>query len=242
MKDSISMLMKLKVGVHGASGNVGKILISKINSSDDCVLSYSHSRKSEQFNSLNDLFLSSDVIIDFSLAEAVDNLLLAASKHKKPLVIGTTGLSTEQKNKIKEISKQIPILYSANFSIGANALRIASGITSEILGNNFEIGIFEIHRKTKKDCPSGTSLMIEDEIKAKSNLNVTHSSMRIADVFGEHNVIFENKDESIKMMHSVKDRGVFASGALKSAIWLATKNAGLYKMDDFLFSKYITKK
>ena len=237
----IVSLMKLKVGVHGASGNVGKLLIDKINSSDYCVLSYPHSRKSDQFNNLNDLFVSSDVIIDFSVAEAIDNLLLAASKHKKPLVIGTTGLSMEQKNKIKEISNQIPILYSANFSIGANVTRIASGIASEILGNNFEIGIFEIHRKTKRDSPSGTSLMIEDEIKTKSNLNVTHSSMRIADVFGEHNVIFENKDESIKIMHSVKDRGVFAEGALKSAIWLTKKDAGLYKIDDFLFNNVMSK-
>ena len=80
-------MTKLKVGVHGASGVIGKLLIDKINSSDDWVLSYPYSRKSEQFNNIDELFLSSEVIIDFSLAEAIDNLLLAASKHKKPLVI-----------------------------------------------------------------------------------------------------------------------------------------------------------
>jgi len=233
----MNLSTKLKIGVHGASGAIGRNLVSKIDSSDKCQLSYAYSRKSNENNNLDELFLKSDVVIDFSLAEAIDNLLLFASKHKKPLVIGTSGLSIEQKNKIKELSNQIPILYSTNFSIGANVVKIISGIAAKMLqSNNFEIGIFEIHKKTKKDSPSGTSLMIEDEIRVKSDLNVEHSSMRIADVFGEHNIIFENIDESIKIMHLVKNRDVFAEGAIKSAIWLAKKSVGLYKIDDFLFN------
>lgn len=236
-------MAKIKIGVHGASGVIGKLLIEKINSSDFCIPCYPYSKNCKTFNSIDDLFLSSDVVIDFSIADAIDNLLLVASRYNKPLVIGTSGLSSEQKNKIKEISNKIPVLYSSNFSIGANVARIASGIISDMLREkNFEVGIFEMHKKTKKDSPSGTSLMIEEEIKNKSGLDVTHSSMRIANTIGEHSVIFENIDESLRIVHSVSDRGVFAIGALKSALWLVKKDVGLYTMDDFLFNDVMPKK
>lgn len=232
----------LKIGVHGATGKAGKHVVTMIKQDSILTLSGCYSQITQ--TSLDIFCQNADVIIDFSLAPAVEPLVKAAAANNTSLVIATTGLSDATQQLIKQTSTIIPILYSANMSYGANVLnrilRLASQLLSPI---DYDVNIMDKHHKFKKDSPSGTALMLSKIINTEwSTVNImnnnfgqiSHSSIKLGSIVGEHQVTFANLDEQIVISHIAENKDVFAKGAIKAAKWLHNKPAGLYSMADLV--------
>jgi 4-hydroxy-tetrahydrodipicolinate reductase len=244
----------MKVGIFGF-GKMGKA-ISEL------------SQKFTEINSVriyscndNDLkfFISDcDVILDFSVAEATENLtnyILENNIFPKSILIGTTALSEKTSQNISEISKKTAILKTANMSIGANIQAFISQKLAQILGNDYDIDILDIHHKEKKDAPSGTAFMIADAINnglesstgkkykiitdrssnpVRGDNEISISSIRAGKATGTHEVLFTGHYDSISITHKVDKRELLAIGALKAAIWLSKQKPNLYNMQDFI--------
>ena len=193
--------------------------------------------------------VKADVIIDFSNAKAVDDLLVYSVDKKIPVVLCTTGLSEEQMEQVKAASGQVAVLKSANMSLGINLLMQLLAQAATILAPaGFDMEIVEKHHNQKIDAPSGTAIMIANAINETLN-NEYHyvydrharrmkrddkeigmHSIRGGTIVGEHDVIFAGKDEVITLSHSAASKTVFAVGAVNAAVYLCGKPAGLYDM------------
>jgi 4-hydroxy-tetrahydrodipicolinate reductase len=184
-------------------------------------------------SSADGLFLI-DVFVDFTVPDATDVNLDYVARYKKPLVLGTTGLTEEQIKKVEDISKVVPVVFSPNMSIGVNVL---FGILPELakrLGPDYNIEIVEAHHKAKKDAPSGTAKKIGQILADTTKKEVPIHAVRLGDIVGDHTVIFCGNSERIEIKHQAHSRDLFAVGALKAAKWVFNKPAGLYSMQDVL--------
>ena len=177
-----------------------------------------------------------DVAIDFSQPGAVEEICRAALQDRRPLVIGTTGHSPEQRRLIEETAKSVPIVFASNFSVGVNALFALTGKAVKILGDEFDLEIIETHHVMKKDAPSGTAKTLAEILKQarKSDKKIPIQSIREGEVVGEHTVIFDGAGERLELVHRARSRETFAKGALRAAEWVIGKPAGLYTMQDVL--------
>ncbi len=177
-----------------------------------------------------------ECLIDFTSPKATMEHLALCEKLKKPMVIGTTGLSEEDKSKIKEASSHIPIVLSANMSTGVNLLFKLIEDASKVLGKEYEISILEAHHSEKKDSPSGTAKEMERIAKSimGPDIDVAISSVREGDIVGEHTIAFESDVDLIEITHSAKTRDIFAKGALKAAKFVVGKKHGLFTMKEVL--------
>jgi 4-hydroxy-tetrahydrodipicolinate reductase len=177
-----------------------------------------------------------DVAIDFSHADAIDEICGAALQHRKSLVIGTTGHSPQQRRTIAQAARSLPIVFASNFSVGVNVLFSLTHKAAEVLGPDFHTEIIETHHKTKKDAPSGTAKTLAEVLKAalKSEAEMPIQSIREGDVVGEHTVIFRGPSERLELTHRAASREIFAGGALRAAKWTMGKPPGLYSMQDVL--------
>lgn len=193
-----------------------------------------------------------DVIIDFSNPTALHNMLSYAVENSVPIVICTTGFSEEQLSLIDDASRLIPVFFSANMSIGVNLISELAKKAAEILYPDFNIEIVEAHHNQKLDAPSGTALMIADEIAsvlpeqvhyetnraAKREKRLVNEigihSVRAGTIVGEHEILFGGPDEVVKISHHASSRKIFANGALNAATFLADKSAGKYSMKDLI--------
>lgn len=204
--------------------------------------------------SFDELSVDADVIIDFSNPVVLDSLLSYALKKKIPAVICTTGYNEEQKNKIKNAAKEIPIFYSGNMSLGINLIIELAKKAAAVFGDDFDIEIVEQHHNQKLDAPSGTALMIADAIstvktdaeyvydrhayrRKRDKKEIGIHSVRGGNIVGEHEVIFAGNDEILKISHSARSKTVFAVGSLNAAVFLKGKEPGMYDMSDLLASK-----
>jgi 4-hydroxy-tetrahydrodipicolinate reductase len=175
-----------------------------------------------------------DVAIDFSHAGAIDEVCSAALQHRKALVIGTTGHSTEHRQLIEKTAGSLPVVFASNFSVGVNALFALTRRAAEILGSEFAPQIVETHHKMKKDAPSGTAKTLGEILKQALKIEVPIESIREGDVVGEHAVSFVGPGERIELTHQASSREIFARGALRAAEWVVAKPAALYSMQDVL--------
>ena len=177
-----------------------------------------------------------DVAIDFSQPGAVEEICRAALQGRRPLVIGTTGHSPEQRRLIEETAKSVPIVFASNFSVGVNALFALTGKAVKILGDEFDLEIIETHHVMKKDAPSGTAKTLAEILKhaRTSDKKIPIQSIREGEVVGEHTVIFDGPGERLELVHRARSRDTFAKGALRAAEWVIGKPAGLYTMQDVL--------
>jgi 4-hydroxy-tetrahydrodipicolinate reductase len=194
-----------------------------------------------------------DVIIDFSSHRATEGLLELALAHKKPIVIGTTGHSAEEKTRLLGLAQQVPCVWAGNFSIGVNLLFALTRRASAILGSDYDIEVVEMHHRFKKDAPSGTAARLLEIIMEERKLTAAalrHGregitgertpteigihALRGGDVVGDHTVIFAAMGERLELTHKASDRGIFARGSLRAAQWLVGRKAGLYDMQDVL--------
>ncbi len=205
--------------------------------------------------SLEDVFIKADVVVDFSVASAADELLDYCVEKKLPCVLCTTGLSEEQLEKVQEASKQIAILRSANMSLGINLISsILSEISPLLLSEGFDAEILEKHHNRKVDAPSGTAIALADAINAslekpyaivndrterrekRPKEEIGISAIRGGTIVGEHDVFFAGEDEVITLSHTATSRRVFAKGALAAAKFLVGKAPGMYSMKDLFAS------
>jgi 4-hydroxy-tetrahydrodipicolinate reductase len=198
-------------------------------------------------------FKACDVLIDFSLPDACAEYVALAQKYGKPLVVGTTGLPQNEEAALTAAAQKTAIFYTANMSLGVNLLMSLVEQAATKLGAEFDIEIFEAHHKNKVDAPSGTALALGRSaakgrgVKLEEAM-VTHmpgngarksgtigmSVFRGGDVVGEHTVTFAGAGERVELTHRATDRAIFAKGAVKAAVWLQGKPAGLYSMRDLL--------
>ena len=252
----------IKVGIFGASGRVGKLLLENLKTTPDMSVSSVYVRNDLDFSidpsilvtaDMNSFLNASDAIIDFSLPDACEELLEAAIKTPKPIVIGTTGLNTHQLNLLKDASEMMPILYATNMSLGVALLNKLVHQASAAL-KDFDIEIVEMHHKHKKDAPSGTALTLgesaangrgldldkvrvsgrDGNIGERTEDEIAVMAIRGGDIVGRHTVGFYNDGEFIELNHTATSRSTFSKGAIRAASWLVTKEAGLYNISDCL--------
>lgn len=215
---------EIKYGIIGASGRMGKEIISLLNENNNKLV-FKYDIEGEWKNE------EPEVLIDFSLPEVFEKSLEYALNFKIPFIIGTTGLSNKQLEKLKKSSENIPVVQSYNFSVGIQLLIECAKIISEKT-NDWNIEISETHHRFKKDKPSGTAIMIKNAIGKEVNI----SSLRLGNIFGEHTIQFANLGEVITLNHSASSRRAFAEGVLKSVYFLKEKKKGLFTIKDVLFS------
>ncbi len=204
-------------------------------------------------NSIGVLLESCDVVIDFSVPEATQELCEEALKNPKPLVVATTGLSEHQQNLLIEASKKMPVLYSSNMSAGIALLKQLVEQVSKTL-QDFDIEIVEHHHRHKIDAPSGTALTLgefaakgrnltldavrisgrDGQIGARSKEEIAVMALRGGDIVGRHTVGFYNDGEYLEFSHTATSRETFSKGALRAAKWLIDKPCGLYSINDCL--------
>ncbi len=194
-----------------------------------------------------------DVVIDFSMASAMDHLFAYCTDKKLPAVVCTTGLSEEQMEQLKAASLKTAVLKSANMSLGINLLQaLIAQAAPRLAAAGFDIEIVEKHHNQKLDAPSGTALALADSAnEALGNeyeyvydrtsrrekrpvKEIGISAVRGGTIVGDHDVIFAGQDEVITLSHRAYSRAVFGKGAVEAAKFLAGKGAGFYTMSDVL--------
>lgn len=177
----------------------------------------------------------SDIVIEFAIPEVTLDNIKIASDAQKPYIIGTTGL--KDIDTLRIYSTKIPILISANFSIGVNVLYKLSKTSAKLL-KDFDVEIIEAHHKTKRDAPSGTAKNLAEIIKSCRDKNdeVKIHSIRAGDIVGEHIVMFIGKGERLELIHRATNRNAFATGVIYAIRFLVKQKPGLYTMDDIFLS------
>ncbi|MFW5630456.1 MAG: 4-hydroxy-tetrahydrodipicolinate reductase [Acetivibrio ethanolgignens] len=248
-----------RIIMHGCNGAMGQTITRLVREDENAeIVAGIDTRNTIDngypvFQSLRRCDVKADVIIDFSSALAVDSLLDNGIAKQLPIVLCTTGLSEEQLKKVKMSSGMIPILRSANMSLGINMLmKLLQDAVRTLEPAGFDVEIVEKHHNQKIDAPSGTALALADSINAamddqyeyiydrsqvrqkrqKKELGI--SAVRGGTIVGEHEVIFAGTDEVIEFKHTAYSKAVFAKGAVAAAKFLAGRRPGLYDMSDVI--------
>jgi 4-hydroxy-tetrahydrodipicolinate reductase len=242
--------MTTKVIITGAKGRMGQALIAcakKIHGLEVVA-------QIDQGDDLAAVIRKGDVVIDFSAHAATVAVAKLCAKHKKALVIGTTGHTDTDTFEIKQNKAKIPIVWASNFSTGVNTLFWLTRKAAEILGPDFDLEVVEMHHRLKKDAPSGTAKTLAEILAEVRKLHLAEvarhgragivgertpseigvHSIRGGDVVGDHTVIFANTGERVELTHKASSRDTFANGALRAAQWLVKQKPGLYDMQDVL--------
>ncbi len=190
-----------------------------------------------------------DAIIDFSNPANLEMLVKYCRDTGCPAVIATTGYTEEQTEKIEELGKSVPVIFSANYSLGINVMKRIIAEITPILEDAFDIEIIEKHHNKKLDAPSGTAKMLlaaADENDSyehvfgregnrKRGKEIGVHAIRGGTIAGEHTVIYAGNDEILEVKHTALSKKIFASGALRAAQFAAAADPGFYTMEDVLF-------
>lgn len=249
----------IQIGLSGCNGTMGQIISDLIQEDPDTQVVFGIDKSVDKFENPYPVFknpmdvtISCEVIIDFSNASHVDDLVEYCVKKHIPVVIATTGLSEEQEEKIKEASHLIPIFRSANTSLGINVLLDLVKKAARLLSDSFDIEVIEKHHNKKVDAPSGTAYMIASSINEELHHSMDYNygrqgndskrqekeigihSVRGGTIPGEHTVIFAGLDEIIEIKHTALSKKIFAEQAIKAAEFIAYNKPQLYNMGDLM--------
>ena len=266
-------MKNIRISIPGGNGRMGKTLINQILSSNDLSIGNASclpneaekgidlgllvgQNKVNKFLSDNKdvIFENTDVIIDFTVPEASLYHAEVASDKGIPIVIGTTGINEKEFSKLKEFSKKIPIVYSANFSIGITVMEGIIDDAVKKLGENWDIEVLETHHNKKVDSPSGTALLIGNAaakarnkdlndvmvtarngmVGERKKTEIGFAVLRGGDVVGEHSIRFYHENERLEFNHVATNRSIFANGAIRSAIWAFNTSSGFYNLKDVI--------
>jgi 4-hydroxy-tetrahydrodipicolinate reductase len=239
-----------RIIVTGANGKMGQALLRGA----ETLPALAVAGRIELGQQLADVIQNADVVVDFSSHEATVPFARSCAQHKKAMVIGTTGHSEAERDELRHISTQIPMVWSSNFSTGVNVLFWLTARAAGILGPDYDIEIVEMHHRLKKDAPSGTARTLAeiaartrqvqlDQVARHGRVGITGErtsaeigihSLRGGDVVGDHTVIFAAAGERVELAHKASSRDTFALGALRAAQWVQDKPPGLYDMQDVL--------
>ena len=237
------------IGIIGSAGRMGAALVEAI-----VAAGQTHAGGVDQGDDLAALIAASDVLVDFSSPHALEATLDACVAAGKPIVVGTTGLEERHHFLIDDAARDIAVLQTGNTSLGVNMLAALVAQAATQLGDDWDIEIVEMHHRHKVDAPSGTALLLGEaaakgrgiDLKTNSERGrdgitgargkgtIGFASLRGGSVAGDHSVIFASDNERIELTHRAESRAVFASGAIKTAIWLFGQRPGRYSMDQFL--------
>jgi 4-hydroxy-tetrahydrodipicolinate reductase len=195
-----------------------------------------------------------DVLVDFTRPEATLAYLNTCQRAGKKLVIGTTGFDASGKALIASAAREIPIVFAPNMSIGVNLCFKLADLAARVLGDDADVEIVEAHHRHKVDAPSGTALRLGEVVAtalgrnlkdcavygregttgARNRKTIGFATIRAGDIVGDHTVMFAGDGERVEITHRASSRMTFARGALRAALWLADRPAGLYDMQDVL--------
>jgi 4-hydroxy-tetrahydrodipicolinate reductase len=233
---------KIAVIVLGAAGKMGIKVAERVRNDPRCSLTGAFdlktSGKAGLLRGLASALKTADVAIDFTAPEAAAGHAALCARHKKPLVIGTTGFNARQLARIKRASKTAPVFLSPNMSPAVNlAMAVARLMAARLPG--FDIHISESHHKFKKDAPSGTALKFQARIGEVYKGAIPVTSVRAGAIVGEHTVLYAGPHERLELTHKAQSRDVFAEGALRAALWVKGRDPGLYDYFDLLGLKNI---
>ncbi len=257
--------MTTPIIITGACGRMGKTLVELVHNDPQCELvgllehkDYAHldAQHPCPVSTSADALLQAHptaAIIDFTAPEATLALAEVAAKYGNPVVIGTTGLNEAQKNQLDTSAQKTPIFWAPNMSIGVNVLLKVLPQLVQMLGEDYDMEMVELHHNKKKDSPSGTALKLAeclaearqwalDEVacyhregiigeRPKKEMGI--QTIRGGDVVGVHTMYFMGPGERIEVTHQAHSRETFAQGAVRAAKWLAKQPAGkVYTMQD----------
>ena len=263
----------MKLGVMGATGRMGQTLIRTIIETHECELAGACEISGspsigqdagicagtdavgvEITDNIPELFTKVEGVLDFTIPDATIKFAELSAQARIVHVIGTTGLSSEDEQKIMASARHATIIKAGNMSLGINLLAALTEQVAKSLDQDFDIEIVEMHHRHKVDAPSGTALMLGEAAARGRNINLDEhavrtrdghtgprtagdigfSTMRGGNVVGDHSVIFAGAGERIELTHRADDRSIFAQGAVKAALWGHGRKPGLYTMRDVL--------
>ena len=268
----------LRVAVTGAAGRMGKTLIEAINQAEGAVLSAAIVEPTSSLigadagelagqgklgvqlsGSIKSVVDDFDLLIDFTAPEVTMQNLAFCEANAKKIVVGTTGLNAEQKQRLQNASTNTAVVFAPNMSVGVNLCFKLLEIAAKALGDDggYDIEVIEAHHRHKVDAPSGTALRMgevvadalgrdlsqcavygrEGQTGPRSAKEIGFETIRAGDVVGDHTVLFATEGERIEITHKASSRMTFAKGAVRAALWLADKPKGLFDMQDVLSLK-----
>ena len=244
--------------MNGCNGKMGQVITRLVSEDNECeiVAGFDVNDSIENtypvFTNPDEFTGDADVIIDFSHPSALTTVLNYCKKRKLPVILATTGYTDEQKKEFTEASKEIPVFFSANMSLGINLIIALAKKATKLLEGNFDIEIVERHHNQKIDAPSGTALAIADAIdetlsypaeyvydrhavrRKRKPTEIGIHAVRGGTIVGDHDVIFAGTDEVITFSHTAYSKAIFGKGALQAALFLAGKEPGMYDMQDVI--------
>ena len=246
----------IRVAIIGANGRMGRHLCQLAETNTDLVLAARIVAPGE----VGGVPLAEvdargvDVCVDFSHRAAISDIAEWVERHRKPWVLGTTGLSAYDEQAMVRAARSVPVFLSSNFSIGIALLADLCARAAKVLGTDADVEIVETHHKGKRDAPSGTALSLGHAVAAARGQDLStvrrdgrvgqvgerpegeigFHAVRLADIVGEHEVHFGWGSERLTLKHDARDRRIFAEGALKAAQWLVGQPPGRYSMADLV--------
>jgi len=262
-----------RIAVMGAAGRMGKTLIEAVQQGEGASLGAAIDRPDSSLigadagelaalgkigvqlsGELSAVLERFDVLIDFTHPSVTLQNLEICRQAGKAMVIGTTGFTPEEKQRLADAGQQIPIVFAANFSVGVNLCLKLLDTAARVLGDEVDIEIIEAHHRHKVDAPSGTALRMgevvanalgrdlqkvavygrEGQTGARARETIGFATVRAGDVVGDHTVLFAADGERVEITHKASSRMTFARGAVRAALWLQGRQPGLYDMQDVL--------
>jgi 4-hydroxy-tetrahydrodipicolinate reductase len=263
----------MKLAIMGAGGRMGKALVRLLHEMPNCTVSGGTEPEGSPFLGADigevaglgklgipitrdplELFVRSEGVLDFTTPEATAEHATLAAQARIVHVIGTTGLSHEQDERVQAAARHAVIVKSGNMSLGVNLLAALVRKAAAMLDADFDVEIVEMHHRMKVDAPSGTALLLGEAVAAGRRIaldahnvrgrdghtgvrkrgDIGFAALRGGDVVGDHTVIFAGAGERLEFSHRASDRLIFARGAVAAALWGQGKPPGLYSMEDVL--------
>ena len=264
---------RVRIAVPGAAGKMGRMILKVISETPSTELVAAVERPGSELlgqdaglvaglgelgvairAELDDALVNAEVIIDFTAPAATAWTVSRAAEREVGVVIGTTGLGEAEKRAVWQASERIPIVLSANMSLGVNVLFGLLAQAARALGDDYDVEIVELHHRQKKDAPSGTALAMasvvaealerdlskvarygrEGQVGARTAEEIGVLAVRGGDIVGEHTAYFCGLGERLEITHRASSRETFARGAVRAAAWLRDRDPGLYDMQDVL--------
>ena len=263
----------IKVAVTGAAGRMGQRIVCLTHEAEGLTVAAAIERPLHRAvgedagvvagcgrldvaitDSLDRAMQHADVLIDFTFPEVTLENAAVCARLGKSMVIGSTGFTPEQKAKLSELGKSIPIVCAPNMSVGVNVCFKVLKEIAKSLGEGFDVEIVELHHNKKKDAPSGTAVRMGEVVAEalgrdyhqvanchregftgeRTKEEIGMQTVRGGDIVGEHTVYFIGMGERIELSHRAMSRDMFARGAVRAAAWLSGQKPGLYDMQDVL--------
>lgn len=249
----------IRLIINGCNGKMGRVMTQAIEPEPEIEIVAGIDKCGSDgtlpypvYKDINECDQSADVVVDFSRPDSIEPLTRYAIKTGTALVIATTGLAQEHKDMLAQAAESAAVFQSANMSLGVNLVKDILKKAARVLGDSFDIEIVEFHHNQKVDAPSGTAVLLAEELKAsledsagfiygrspqsgrRHPREIGIHAIRGGTMPGEHSIIFAGPDEIVEIRHLALSRRIFALGAIKAIKFIATQNKGLFTMDDLI--------